>query len=306
MAISAIVTVPPYAPFISEVAQHPIVSGLRLNTVMPTKEPLEELLKRLNEEADGKPLWIDLKGRQLRTVTYAVPPFTEIRISHKIKVKTPVTAYFGNGDEAATLAAVDGDRLIFQEGPRRVVGPGESINIIDKSLEIEGYFTETDLKYIEAAKKNNLHDYMLSFVEKQEDLDGLLKLDEKAFFNAVAKIESQHGMYFVNKHYNSQVRLMAACGDLYVEVDRPHKILGAVEDIIAKDRQAIMASRIFPSLVESPVPAFQDILAVGYAIGIGYETFMFGDEICMRKESILGGLNLLQHIARDYEARHAI
>ena len=297
METTAIVTIPPYAPFIREVARHPIVSGLRLNTVMPTKEPLEELLKRLNEEANSKPLWIDLKGRQLRTVTYAVPPFTEIKISHKIQVNTPVTAYFGNGDETATLVAVDGSRLIFQEGPRRVVGPGESINIVDKSLEIEGYFTETDLKYIEATKKVGQHNYMLSFVESQADLDELLKLDGKA--NIVAKIESQKGLDFVKKSYKSS-RLMAACGDLYVEVGRPHRILDAVESIIAKDKGAIMASRIFPSLVESPVPAFQDILAVGYAINIGYETFMFGDEICMRRESILGGLNLLGHIAKDF------
>ncbi|MBI4095405.1 MAG: hypothetical protein HY438_00940 [DPANN group archaeon] len=300
MKTTAIVTVPPYAPFIKEVAGHPIVSGLRLNTVMPTKEPLEELLRQLNEEACGKPLWIDLKGRQLRTVTYAVPPFTEIKVSHSIKVKTPVTAYFGNGDETATLVAVDGNKLIFQDGPRRVVGPGESINIIDRSLEIAGYFTETDLKYIEAAKKAGLHNYMLSFVESESDIESLVKLDKDAV--AVAKIESQKGLNFVGKNYKSG-RLMAACGDLYVEVGRPHKILDAVEDIIAKDKNAIMASRIFPSLVDSPVPAFQDILAVGYAIRLGYETFMFGDEICMRRESILGGLNLLEHIANNFERK---
>jgi|SRR3989338_1325352 len=297
MGTTAIVTVPPYAPFIMEVARHPIVSGLRLNTVMPTKEPLEELLGRLNEEADGKQLWIDLKGRQLRTVTYAVPPFTEIKVSHNIKVKTPVTAYFGNGNETATLVAVDGNRLIFQDGPRRVVGPGESINIVDKSLEVEGYFTKTDLKYIDAAKKVGLHNYMLSFVESQADLTGLLKLDDKA--NIIAKIESQRGLDFIKKSYKSS-RLMAACGDLYIEVERPHSILDAIEGIIAKDKNAIMASRIFPSLVESPVPAFQDILAVGYAINVGYETFMFGDEICVRREPILGGLNLLGHIAKNF------
>ncbi len=301
MAISAIVTVPPYATFIKEVPAHPIVSGLRLNTVMPTREPLEELLKRLDKEADGKQLWIDLKGRQLRTVTYAVPPFTEIKVSHKIKVNTPVTAYFGNGDEAATLVAADGNRLIFQEGPRRVVGPGESINIIDKSLEIDGYFTETDLKYIEAAKKAGLHNYMLSFVESSDDIESLMRLDADAVL--VAKIESQNGLGFVNKKYDGRARLMAACGDLYVEVERPHRIIGAVEDILAKDKQAIMASRIFPSLVDSPVPAFQDILAVSYAINAGYETFMFGDEICMRRESIIAGLNLLQHIVMSYEKR---
>ena len=33
--MKAIVTMPPYAPYLEEVAQHPIVSGIRLNTVMP-------------------------------------------------------------------------------------------------------------------------------------------------------------------------------------------------------------------------------------------------------------------------------
>jgi hypothetical protein len=35
--VEAIVTVPPYAPFLEEVAAHPLVAGLRLNTVMPLK-----------------------------------------------------------------------------------------------------------------------------------------------------------------------------------------------------------------------------------------------------------------------------
>jgi hypothetical protein len=37
---------------------------------------------------------------------------------------------------------VDGDRLILEDGPRRLVGPGESVNIVHPSLEIEGTLTE--------------------------------------------------------------------------------------------------------------------------------------------------------------------
>ncbi len=46
--VRAIVTVPPYAAFVEEVARHPIVGGLRLNTVMPIKGPLEDVLERLS------------------------------------------------------------------------------------------------------------------------------------------------------------------------------------------------------------------------------------------------------------------
>ncbi|MBI4141186.1 hypothetical protein HY485_05095 [Candidatus Woesearchaeota archaeon] len=289
---TAIVTVPPYAPFLDEVAQHKIVSGLRLNTVMPVKEPLENVLKRLQDT--GKQAWIDLKGRQLRTRGYWVPPFTEVCVSHKIDVKTPTTAYFGNGKESATLIGVDGYRLLFLEGPRRVVGPGEAINIPDKSLVIYGGLTNTDKKYIEAATKLGMHDYMLSFVESQTDIAELLRYDNKA--NIVAKIESKKGLDYVKENYDSKTRLMAARGDLYIEVERPHQILEALEAIVVKDKQAIAASRIFESLAKSAEPTSQDITDAAYLMKIGYQTLMLGDDVCLQRESVIGALNLLEAI----------
>ncbi|MBK9968171.1 MAG: hypothetical protein IPP07_26210 [Holophagales bacterium] len=119
----AIVTLPPYASFAREVANHPLVTGLRLNTVMPLAgETRREALERLSSL--GKPLWVDLKGRQLRVVEAATPPFTAVRVSHRLRVPTPCDVFFGDGREAARLLAVDGDRLILEDGPRRVVGPG--------------------------------------------------------------------------------------------------------------------------------------------------------------------------------------
>ena len=99
----SIVTIPPYAPFIEEVLKHQIVSGIRLNTVMPVKDSLDDVIKRLDENAKkySKELWIDLKCRQLRVKTYGVPPFTEIELTRSIKVDTPVRAYFSNGKESA-------------------------------------------------------------------------------------------------------------------------------------------------------------------------------------------------------------
>ena len=167
LPVTAIVTVPPYATFLEEAARHPLVSGFRLNTVMPLKETPREVLARLSKL--GQPLWVDLKGRQLRVVTPAIPPFTEVKLSHKIKVKTPVDAYFSDGNERVRVAAVDGDRLIMEDGPRRMVGPGESVNIIDPSLEIEGTLTDTDKAYLAAMKDLGLAKVMLSYVESPED-----------------------------------------------------------------------------------------------------------------------------------------
>ena len=291
---TAIVTIPPYAPFIKEVARHPIVSGLRLNTVMPVKESLEKLLERLQEDARGKKFWIDLKGRQLRTTTYAVPPYTEVRISHNITVQTPVKAYFGDRTNTATIAAVDGDRLLFLDGPKRVVGPGESVNIIDPSLEITGYLTGTDKEYIAAARAAGLHDYMLSFVEGQQDIDDVRLLDPDA--NIVAKIESVKGIGYVKNKYKKDCSLMAARGDLFLELEWPHHILEALDTILYADKNAIAASRIFASLAHSPEPSCEDITDAAYLLRSGYKTLMLGDEVCLQRDSVISALNLYAEV----------
>lgn len=322
MSIQTIVTIPPYAPFIREVVRHKSVSGLRLNTVMPVKESeqLEDMLKRLDDEtkkAGNKELWIDLKCRQLRVKEYWVPPYTKIRISHNIKVETPVTAYFSDGNEHATVVEVDGDGLIMLEGPKRVVGPGESINIIHPSLSIEGFLTDTDKRYIEAACKVGIHNYMLSFTETQDDIETLYKLDGDA--NAVAKIESRKGMDYVKNEWGKdnedksvkqnavitnqslmKSRLMAARGDLYIELSKPHEIIDAVETIIKTDPNAIVASRIFNSFSHSLEPTCNDIGDVDNLLRMGYKTFMLGDDICMRRESVMSALNLFSAMAERY------
>ena len=158
-AAAVVVTVPPHADFLEEVAAHPAVGGLRLNTVMPIKGSEEACLARL--AGLGQPLFVDLKGRQLRVREAAVPPFTEVRLSHRIELETPALALFGNGQEEVRVLAVDGDRLILEDGPRRVLGPGESVNIPDPSLEVQGVLTERDREYVEAAAGLGLHRFML-------------------------------------------------------------------------------------------------------------------------------------------------
>ena len=177
--VQAIVTMPPYAPYIGEVLKHKAVSGIRLNTVMPLKESddYENLLKRLKDKTDHneKDLWIDLKCRQLRIKDYGMPPFTEIKLSHNIEVYTPCQAYFSNRAEVATVLEAEGNKLIMQEGPKRVVGPGESITITHPTLRVKGYLTDIDKRYIEAGNKAGVNNFMLSFVEKHEDVEEFRK-----------------------------------------------------------------------------------------------------------------------------------
>lgn len=302
MKISVIVTIPPYASFIDEVAEHPIVSGLRLNTVMPLRESPREALERLSHipatgDGDGsnKPLWVDLKGRQLRVAEPAMPPFTEIKLSHSIKVHTPVDAYFSDGSERVRVAAVDGKRLIMEDGPRRMVGPGESVNIIHPTLEIEGTLTDTDCAYLAAMKELGLTKVMLSYVESARDVDEVKSLLPNA--EVVSKIETQKGLDFARKEKAKHGQLMAARGDLYVEVLQPHKVIPALKTIIQADPNAIVASRILDSLAWTPVPVSADISDVAFLMEIGYRTFMLGDQVCMKRDSVMEALNLLQEMS---------
>ena len=250
MQIGAIITAPPYADFLDVAVQHPLVTGLRLNTVMPLKHGPAEAIERLS--GLGKPLWVDLKGRQLRVAEAAIPPYTEVRLSHRIKVETPVDAYFNDGRELARLAAVDGDRLILADGPQRLIGPGESVNIMHPSLEIEGYLTETDTAYLQAMKAAGLNKVMLSYVEGPEDIAVVRQILPDA--EMILKIETQKGLDFARQHGSKFGQLMAARGDLYVEVIQPHRIIGALRTIIAADPKAGVASRIFDSLGFHPYP----------------------------------------------------
>mgnify|MGYP002641553065 CR=1 FL=1 len=296
MKIQAIVTAPPYADFLSEVAAHPLVRGLRLNTVMPLKEGPGEALDRLGKL--GIPLWVDLKGRQLRVVGCAVPPFTEVTVSHKIQVPVPADVYFRDGKDHARLVEVDGERLILAAGPRRVIGPGESINIVHPDLSIQGTLTGQDKAYLRAMQERGLGRVMLSYVEREADVAEILELLPGA--EVVLKIESVRGLDLARRHGASLGQLMAARGDLYVEVPQPHRIVGALRDLIKADPGAIAASRLFPSLAWEPVPRASEITDVAFLISLGYRTFMLGDEVCLKRETVMEALSLLEAVSSEF------
>ncbi len=296
MNVRAIVTAPPYAAFLDAVARHPLVCGFRLNTVMPLKGGPADALDRLR--ALGRPLWVDLKGRQLRVVGAAIPPYTEVRLSHPIRVETPVDAFFSDGNEHARIAAVDGDRIILEDGPRRLIGPGESVNIVHPSLEVEGTLTETDRAYLAAMRETDLKRVMLSYVESPADVEEVRGLLPEA--EIMLKIETRRGLDYARQHGASQGRLVAARGDLYVEVLRAHRVIGALRDIIAADPEAVVASRMFDSLAHHPVPASADIGDAAFLLSLGYRTFMLGDMVCLRRDTVLEALNLLEAVAGQF------
>jgi pyruvate kinase len=180
---------------------------------MPLREEPSAVLERLG--GLGAPLWIDLKGRQLRVAEAGIPPYTEVRLSHPIQVRTPVDAWFSDGHQRVRVAAVDGNRLILADGPRRLVGPGESVNIVDPSLRVEGTLTDRDREYLDALGGAGPRRVMLSYVETPADVEEVRGLVPGA--EVVLKVENERGLALAREHRASLGRLCAARGDLYVE-----------------------------------------------------------------------------------------
>jgi pyruvate kinase len=69
--------------------------------------------------------------------------------------------------------------------------------------------------------------------------------------------------------------------------------------IVAADPEAVAASRLCESLVEHPVPSCADISDLAWLLALGYRTFMLGDTVCLRRETVLEALNLLEAVASE-------
>lgn len=280
-----IATLPLYPKYRTDVAAHPLVTALRFNTVTPLDTSIQSTVDGLLGVAYPKRLWLDLKARQLRITQFAYLPESYVTINHKIRVNTPCTVHFR--DCASTLESVlDGDRLLLTR-PERVVGQGESINILDDSLEVEGFLTEQDCEYVAAFIQRDQHRYMLSFVQSRRDCEALWELDPQA--EIIAKIEDRRGLRFVAEEYPAmprKPRLMLAADDLYIHMGRNKAaMLSALRQVIAADPEAIAASRLLTSLHDPHSDRLNEVFLGDLAYlwlleSLGYRTLMLSDEIC--------------------------
>src|SRR3989344_3189186 len=281
-----IVSLPPVhqEDLLKKIITHPCVGAVRYNTGMGSAYPPSEVLQRIQKHALPlcKPVWVDLKGKQLRVVEWANLPYGPIVLNHSIKVKLPARVYFRGDDSCELKEVVNGTEIFVDPLPKAPVGRGQSVNILSEKLEVEGGLLPLDYEYIEAALKEGVFNFMLSFVE---DWKNILELEDvlgkyRSKVKICLKIESQAGLDFVNKKYvlmPKDYRLMAARDDLMIQIG-VFNVMNALKTIIIKDPTAICASRLMLGLEKGEV-SMSDISDLELMKKPGYKDFMLSDGI---------------------------
>ncbi len=305
-----LVTMCPTFKHFNRFAHDSRVNGIRFNTAMISLDELDKELALFKEASSRVPVYYDVKARQMRITGIETKEGNlELTLNHPIEVNTPCEVLFKAGADVALLKEVSagGQILTFDGGPRYRLVPGESLHIRDKSfrnkrgdIRGEGVITWVEKEKVQKAKAAGINKFFLSYVEKQSDIDELQEIVGKDS-EIWLKIESLPGMKFVNNDFKKKdnLILVAARGDMFVELDKPHHMIEALRQIIKKDPEACVGSRLLLSVVDSPVPSCSDLLEIAWLHDIGYRRFMLCDEICLKENLLATSVAVFDGIKND-------
>lgn len=309
LKLELMVTLWPSFPHFERFACDTRLHGIRLNSAMITAPMLETELATLGERVrtNAVPLYFDVKGRQLRIEeVHRMDDHYELVLNHPIKVVTPTPVLFKAGADHALLERIEdgGKRLVLMpREPHYNLVAGESLHIRHPSLEVFGsQFTDRELEKIARVKAAGFTKYFLSYVQSARDVDEFRELvgrDAQVYL----KIEDKKGLAYVERDFRKcdALSLVAARGDMYVELDRPHDILKAVRLIAERDPEACVGSRILLSVIHDSVPSNADLSELAWLYDIGYRRMMLCDELCLKEELLGRAVNVFEGFRGAYE-----
>jgi hypothetical protein len=332
------VTLWPSFPHFERFAKDPRLAGIRLNSAMMNHPELGRELALVRASEATVPLYFDVKGRQLRvTEVLPNPEYLDFRVNHPIRVPTPTVLLLKAGGDAAMLGSVSegGYRLTCSQNPRWSVRAGESIHIKDPALEVGGpIFTDAEkAKIAKVVASGLISRWFISYVEDERDLAEFRELVGPTT-EVFLKIESKRGLeYARTATLEPGERLVAACGDMFVEVDEPHHILSAARTVIQADPEALVGSRLLLSTCRGPStylrqqvtrlaeqypaasaavldvlrdasgprdPDFADFAQLAWLYDVGYRSFMLCDELCLRGDLLDVAVAAFDSFRKDY------
>lgn len=288
------------------------VDSIRFNSAMITLPELDHDLDLLTKRRPKAPVYYDVKGRQMRILKVETEDKNLVlTINHPISVNTPTVVLFKAGADVAMLDHIEecgaNQRLVFNGGPTYKLVPGESLYIRDSSFKnLRGttkdnsVFTELEQEKVKRVKAAGINKFFLSYVENQQDVDLFQEMvgpDAEIWL----KIESVEGLKYVQNSFKKRdnLVLVAARGDLFVELDQPHHMIDALKLIINKDPTACVGSRLLLSVINSPVPSCADLLEIAWLHDIGYRRMLLCDEICLKENLLESAVAIFNGIKHD-------
>jgi pyruvate kinase len=339
-AVNFHVTLWPEFDHFSRFAQDPRVQGIRLNSAMMEASEINDTFVRRIQKAT-MPLWFDIKGMQMRIreiVCGTDQDHLEFILNRPVNVKLPCAVWFKAGEDCAKLVEIkNGTHFIFEGGPRYEVKPGESIHILERTLEVGGEpFLPFEREKIEKVKGLGINHWCLSYAYDQKHIDEFREMigpDAHLYL----KIENIAGLSYVANKYRPMplTNLFTARGDMFIEIPKPHHILKACKLILERDPDALVGSRMLLSLVETPdyqskllrdlalcftqpvvekiaaamkasrrpytpVPSAADLSELAWLYDIGYRTFLLCDELCLKEHMLAAAVNVFDAFRKDY------
>lgn len=301
------VTLWPAFEHFEKFSQDERLAGLRLNSAMMHASEIDEQFKKRVENSKI-PCWFDIKGMQLRIKEVLHnKDHLEFIINRPVGVPTPTEVLFKAGEDSGTVTEIkNGVHFIFKDlenCPYYEVKEGESIHIRHPQLKVGGpVFLDYEKEKIAKTIACGIDRYYLSYVYDWNHVHEFRELIGKDA-DLILKIENKAGLDWVsNSWYGApNTNLAAARGDLYVEVDMPHKIMKAVKLIIDNDPHAYVGSRMLLSMINQSVPRCADLSDLAWLYDIGYRNFLLCDELCLKDDLLSGAVNVFDSFRKEYQ-----
>lgn len=280
--------------FIEQIVSNPLVDGVRYNSGGDSPFTSRWIMQQIRQITDrhSKLLYVDLEGRQMRIARWS--PFSKgsVILNRDFSIKLPGLIHFRRAGWFKIVNSAPEERKIFFQTIQRrqeyYLGESQSVNILSDDLEVKGYLNGYDKDYLRAAVECGVNRFMLSFFEKQSDIDEFMV----AYYASgggslpapelILKIESVKGVEYVEKKYSQspKTRLMAARDDLFLSFkERRKDFLEALKLIVEKDAYAIVASKLMSGLENHGELSMGDMVDLVLMNKFGYRSFMWQDEL---------------------------
>lgn len=285
-----------------EIISHPLVEAVRYNTGGDSPYTPRQILEMIKSITDfyKKTFYVDLEGRQVRVAHWTPQSRGVVILNHDFQLELPAKIHFRRMGWFEVTGVKTAERKIFFE-PRQTkqewfLGESQSVHIVAPTFKLIGkYLSNLDFFYIQAAGDLGINHFMLSFVEKVDDIVNFAETyrdNPNVAYTAlpitVLKIESQAGIELVRRMPSQfltdhHLSLMAARDDLFLSfIEQRAEFFDALKIIIDKDPRAILASRILAGLETNDEVSWGDMADLILMKQLGYKHFMFSDELSSR------------------------